>query len=288
MEKHVMNVVLPVYNGGHLFISALQSLLQNCPSSVNIFISFNGSSENDYNRFIEFAETVSIKHKIYTYRTHSEISSIHHARIINKWLSGYLSKNDLIMFLCHDDEILSFPSINDIERLKNSQSVFFPKWICVNENQQSRSVEELLFHGSTAVPQNVIFDSFATNNIYTSLSGIIFPRYILSAYCRWSHIKKTGARVELMLASHRSVRHLELIQNHNILVRLRTDSDGQSINLSDCCWDEMVFLVWLLFNLRVIKRVDLYKWISRFHWALLTYKSHLSTGKNNIKPLITG
>lgn len=269
----MFDILIPVYNGGGLFLSALGSVIEKAPTSATIFISFNGDSDKDYKNFSSFVQTNKTAHRIVVNRTFSNLSSTQHALQIDFWLSRHKSNCELVMVLCHDDEILSFPEKICFEECSGADCVFFPKWICIDEKVPSISKEEVLFESLSEIPQNVIFGSFQSNMIFTSISGMVFPKRLLSTYCRWLTVKKTGARMELMLASHRRVRILKKLQNLDILVRQRDDSDGKTIRFRECCWDEMVFLVWLFFNFRILNGNDLSLCAKRFKWAFQGYLS---------------
>jgi hypothetical protein len=254
----MFNILMPVYKGGAFFIAALQSIIKNCPASVKIFISFNGSSDGDYLEFNRIRSSVKNKNEIIINRTKSDLSSIQHAKAIDIWLRDHFRNDDQIMFLCHDDKIIEKISTESASKIEmQGDGICFPEWHLYDESGkflETKSVSEINLNQSI---ESFIFETFKAGDIYTNLSGISCSYKTYKKFIKWLKYKKSGARMEFMLATARNVHKITCDTSIKIQIHKSNQSDGALINLKNYYYDELVFMIWLIFNFRILKYSNL-------------------------------
>lgn len=269
----MMIVLIPVYKGGALFITALGSVLKNCPKEVRVFISFNGSDEGDFNNFKEHLECHQLKHEININRTHRDLSAIEHAKAISLWLQKHLSISDQIMFLCHDDEIIQNISLDTVDKISNeSDSICFPEWHLYDEKGNFREIKSVSEINLNQSIEDFIFDTFKAGDIYTNLTGIVCNYHTFRKYCNSLEYKKSGARTELMLATARKTKKIVVFDKLKFRINQSHNSAGANIDKKSYYYDEMHFMMWLFINLRILKYDNLRFSFRRFVELYKMYK----------------
>lgn len=264
----MINILIPVYKGGDLFLSAVNSVLANCPLSVRLFISFNGEHQGDHSRYLDFQKSIQTSHEIIVNKTLSELSAIQHFINIQGWLASFLSDDDKIMFLCHDDEILKQITVESIGELSSKvDSVTFPEWHLYNTERKFTEVKKISEVDFDQSIEDFIFDTFKAGDIYTNLSGITCSFKVFKKYCSWLKFKKTGARTELMLATASNVSKISYDENIKIKILRSPYSGGSTLALNDVYYDERIFMLWLFFNYRISKPPNFKYALKKFRYC---------------------
>jgi len=269
----MLNILIPVYKGGSLFLGALNSALTKCPPSSRIFISFNGESDDDYARYLAYQKTIQLRNEVFVNRTNAELPAIQHAMNMKTWLGKHLSDRDKIMFLCHDDEILAeIPQESLPDVIEHEDCVTFPEWHLHDVSGNFIEIKKISEINLNQDIEDFIFDTFRAGDIYTNLSGIVCNFRSLKKYCRWLKIKKTGARMEFMLATASHVQKIRCENNIKVKIRKSPESDGSKITIKNYYYDEMNFIIWLLTNFRIVKYNNLKSSLYRFFELYKMYK----------------
>lgn len=249
-------------------MGALNSALTKCPPSSRIFISFNGESDDDYARYLAYQNFNQIRNEVLVNRTNAELSAIQHAMNMKAWLGKHLSNRDKIMFLCHDDEIMAEIPQESLRNLNEHEDcVTFPEWHLHDVTGNFIEIKKISEINLNQSIEGFIFDTFRAGDIYTNLSGIVCKFKAFKKYCRWLKIKKTGARMEFMLATGRNIKKIRSDEIIKIKIRRSPDSDGATLSIRDIYFDERIFILWLLFNFRITKASNVRYAIKKFRYC---------------------
>ena len=269
----MINLLIPSYQGAGKLVRAALSAEKNGDGFHRIFISINGNQTNDL-ALLEEAGLLQNK-KIMILETGKNLDAhMHLANCMGK-LHSFLSDEDYLFTLCHDDiweKNTDWGWLNK-ECKNKSGSAFFPLWSLVTE-QGDRIKDKTFFEGRKAVPEEAVFGSIDQDGTFTNLSGIGLPFATWKDVVNWCRFKKSAARIELMLATHRSIRFLEHMPGCKIQVEVSESSDGVCLTQKQITWDEVIFYAWLYWQGRVANWQNL-KTAVRKIWANLKYLAKL-------------
>jgi hypothetical protein len=269
----MINVLIPVYKGGALFIAALSSVLASCPPSVRLFISFNEKSDEDYARYLAFQKTIVVGNEVVVNRTQAELSAIQHLINIDAWLATHLVSDDQIMFVCHDDEIMEKIPLDSLRTISSQGNcVTFPEWHAYDKEGNFIEIKKITEINLNQSIEDFIFNTFRAGDIYTNLSGITCNVKTFKKFCHWLKYKNTGARMEFMLATASNIKKIRCDENIKLRIRKSPESAGAKITLKNYYYDEMNFMIWLLFNFRTIKYNNIKASFYRFRELYRMYK----------------
>lgn len=227
-----LNLLMPVYRGGDLFLGAVNSVELSSISFENIFISFNGSDPSDYDAFIALKNTGQLKNKYTTFRTFSDFTAAEHGCFILDKIKYQLLPDSIFMQLAHDDRIVQQSDGRNQQVFFNSlraDTVYFPSyWFCSAGNYETvKFVSEDV--SSHTVKQ--FFKLTMKKNIMTNVSGMIMPFSAYEAAVDAGRASGTGARAEFLCCVSPNVRWVNFTNNISVLIGEREDSDGKKLSL---------------------------------------------------------
>jgi len=246
----MLSIVVPVYNGGALFLRALDSLEENAVGIENIYISFNAISENstDVVKFKIWIRKCSRKHNYHIWITGIELSSKEHGLRIIELLKK--TEAEYIMTLCHDDSIKEKYDFSQINLC--SDRVIFPIWTLVDEKFQFISEKKI----SSDSPDKLITEN--QWSCYINISGIIYPKKMLKRLSWILRFKKGGQRVEMTICTQPEIKKI-VVGKHKVEIMVREQSDGASASRKQYAHDELIYIITLLFYRRfrvIIKNIN--------------------------------
>jgi glycosyltransferase involved in cell wall biosynthesis len=237
----MLSIIVPVYNGGVLFLRALDSLEENGVGIENIYISFNAISENskDVVSFRDWIKRGLKKHNYQFWITGCELSSKDHGIRIIKSLKTTNAK--YIMTLCHDDRIEEKYDFSQLDLY--ADKVIFPTWRLIDEKFQFISEKKIISDS----PDQLIMEN--EWSCYINISGIIYPKKMLQRLSWILPLKKGGQRVEMSICTQPEIKKI-IAGNHKVEIMVRDQSDGASASKKQYAHDELIYIATLIWNRR--------------------------------------
>ena len=244
-------LLIPSFHGGKKLLTALRSVMDQRNAFDHIFISINGDETHDLS--LLQLEGFDRDTRITIFQTKRYLPvHMHLASCVGK-MAAMLGNQDYLFVLCHDDVWTGKTEWDWVvtECKEKNGRACFPYWSLVND--QGQGIREKVFFHGIKPPEEAIFSSIDQEGTYTNLSGIGVPFAAWKSYGKWCSIKKSAARTELMLASHRVISNLVHVPGLKIQVEVSPHSDGASLSQKQIAWDEIIFYAWLLCNGRVVR-----------------------------------
>lgn len=230
-----LNLMLPVYQGGELFFGALQSIEKSSVKFSNIYISFNGENSKDYDAFINMEQMGALKRKYTVLRTNQNLTSAQHACFALENFKKIISPRSLIMFLAHDDRIMSAQGYEKAQEefiaSLRADTVYFPSYHCCMV-EDYENVTHVIESNATYSVSDFFWKTMA-DNVATNMSGMVVPFSAWKEAVEGANRAGTGARFEHMLCIAPGVRHVKYTNKVCVLIGERGDSDGKSLSSLD-------------------------------------------------------
>lgn len=230
-----LNLVLPVYQGGELFLGALQSIEKSSVKFSNIYISFNGKSARDYEAFRNLEQVGALKKRYTVLRTKLNLTSAQHACFILEKIKNILLPQSLIMFLAHDDRIMSVPGHEKAQEefitSLRADTVYFPSYHCCMVEDYENVTHVIESNATYSVSD--FFWKTMVDNVATNMSGMVVPFSAWREAVEGANRIRSGARFEHLLCIASAVRHVQYTNKVCVLIGERGDSDGKSLSSLD-------------------------------------------------------
>jgi hypothetical protein len=272
-----MSVVLPIFNGGELFMDAIYSIENSKIPFSNVFISFNGESDLDYQRFLTASSKGNFKNSFVLFQTNKDLDAVEHANFFLKQLQKILTDNSTILMLAHDDRIIP-PKIDEfISLLRNNDldsTIFFPSYhCCMSDNYQE--IIKIIENNESLPTENFFFRSL-NENISTNMSGMILPFHALLASNRaMNKAKSRGARFEHITCISPGIKNIHFHNKLSMLIGERPDSEGKMLSYRDHRIAAFNYIWSFLKNkqLKTIRKMPMYFYCLAKNWVgYLIYK----------------
>lgn len=227
-----LTLILPVFNGGELFLEAILSIEKSQIPFKNVFISFNGKSNLDYQNFLKIQSENQFKNSYILFQTNHDLDAMDHGNNLIKKLKLHLQPETPTFLLAHDDRIIP-PNLNEFLGLlsKNDlrSTIFIPSYHrCLSSNYQE--VIKIIEEDKNISPENFFFKSMR-ENISTNMSGMILPFHALLASNRAMNMARSrGARFEHIMCISPGIKHIQFHKTLKMLIGERDDSEGKLLS----------------------------------------------------------
>lgn len=271
-----MVLVMPIYQGKTLFLDGLDSVENINIPFRDIIVSFNGTSCEDYNLFLNEKSRGRFKKEYTILRTNDEMNSLDHGIFISKYLHNLYGNNLQIFFLAHDDRILNSTNdiiLNDFLMKSRSDTVYFPSYSCCHSNDYSNIFE--VIESDYVISSNNFFWMTQKKNVPTSMSGMIVPLYAWIETIKVMLKAGSGARFEHLLCIARGVNYVCFSKNVKVLVAQRENSEADSLNAMHHRVSSLHYTTTFYINERVsgISIYFLYSWtlLKKFIGVIIQY-----------------
>lgn len=226
-----VSLILPVFQGGELFLGAIQSIEESAIPFEKIIISFNGSDPADYEAFSALQKDGKLKREYTTYRTLQNLSAAEHGQFALENMLGQFQSGSSIMLLAHDDRILTEADDEAVQRefalAVDPQVVYFPAYHCCQAGFYDQVTHVL--ERTAAYTSDEFFWLTMRENVPTNMSGMIFPFEAWAEALREVQRNKSGARFEHMLCIAPVVREVLFTNSIKTLIGERPSSDGKQL-----------------------------------------------------------
>lgn len=227
-----ISMLLPVFQGGQLFLGAVESIEASSIPFEKIIISFNGSSAADYEAFRALQSNGSLKKKYTIYRTMKDLSAAEHGMFALNAFADIFHANSMLMFLAHDDRLVEGGSStqeikNFISHLK-TDTVYFPSYQCCQAGDYENITH--MFERDITYSTDEFFWLTMNESVPTNMSGMIVPFQAWHTAMIAAAKSQTGARFEHMLCISPWVNHINFNGVIKAVIGERPDSDGKKIN----------------------------------------------------------
>lgn len=250
-----LTVIIPVYKGGTWFRECLDSLVPHKKYIGSVVVSINksGIQDEDVKTFEYFKEKnkdiecIKLVQPFYC-------SAAWHGRFYSLRLRHYRGE-PFWMLLSHDDVLL--PGFSDcLEKLEQR----IDDSVAVNP---ARS-----YYNETFTPDNFVFSYFGTKaykngisvndfisldfscHYITNMSGVILPRESLRRAWCITRLLKYGYRAEYLYLTVRGVEKILGTDTPAIGIRVHKNQEGARDFKFARCWDEKIYLLYLLFTIK--------------------------------------
>ncbi len=272
-----MSAVLPILNGGELFMDAIYSIEDSKIPFKKVFISFNGKSELDYQNFLTAKSNREFKNSYVIFRTEEDLGAVEHGMFFQNHLKSYLKSDSGVFLLAHDDRIIA-PNLDEFFLLLSnnhlSSTIFFPSYHCcmsddyqdiirIIEKDECVSVEEFFFRS-------------LQENIPTNMSGMILPFHaLLASNEAMNKSKSRGARFEHTTCISPGIECVNFHNKLNILIGERPNSEGKMLSYKDHRIAAFNYVWYFLKNrqLKTLTKAPIYFYHLAKNWAgYLLYK----------------
>jgi glycosyltransferase involved in cell wall biosynthesis len=211
MKNNMINIIIPVHNGGEYFNECLTSLIPIKEYIDNLILCINNSDtqKNDIEIAKIFLDSNSLNNKAILIIQKKEYSAVVHGK---SFLKKIIDKNidGNYMFLCHDDIILPDFKVfleNDFKKNEPGNAVnptrsYYKTSFC-------DSNFELSFYPFRSLHTGISISEFVSRDIdryyLTNLSGVIVDKYALREYYRLFKHLLYGYRAEYILLTNKRV-----------------------------------------------------------------------------------
>lgn len=226
-----LSLLLPVYNGGELFLGAVASIEQSAIPFDKIVISFNGDRSDDFDAFHRLQEQGILTRKYTIFRTNQDLSAAQHGKFALEHMLDLFHEDESIMFLAHDDRILTTQVEEDMQRKFvekiDAHTVYFPSYHCC----QAGFYDEVthILERELKVTAEEFFWLTMRESVPTNMSGMVVPFWAWVEALKAVERNKNGARFEHLLCVGSTVRGVEFTKSIKMLIGARVDSDGKSL-----------------------------------------------------------
>jgi hypothetical protein len=226
---------MPVFQGGGLFLGALQSIDDSVIQFETIIISFNGADSADYDLFFSYKAGEKLKKNYIIYRTFENLRAPDHAEFILKKIAFLFRSDSSLMFLAHDDRLLSGIddelSLTDFISRVNPNAVYFPSYHCCQAGGYENITHVLEREVSYSVDE--FFWLTMRESVSTNMSGMIVPFQAWVDALRFVAKNQTGARFEHILCIGSTVESVHFTSQVKAVIGERPNSDGKLLSNLD-------------------------------------------------------
>ena len=230
-----ISVILPIFNGGELFIDAILSIENSNIPFNNVFISFNGESDTDYQTYLKFKSENILKYSYVEFQTKKDLPSLAHGLFFQKEMRNFLKSDSTIFMLAHDDRIIppnKYEFISLLNGVDLRSTVLFPSYSCCMADDYQHVIK-MITKDEYISSENFFFRSLK-ENISTNISGMIMPFHVLIAASNsLNKLQSSGARFEHQACITNGIENVYFHNKLQILVGERPDSDGKLLTLRD-------------------------------------------------------
>lgn len=265
-----ISVVLPVFSGGELFMDAIYSIENSKIPFKNVFISFNGNSDFDYQKFINIKLGGKFINNYVLFQTNKDLDAIEHTSFMVDLLKDYLDDDSTVFLLAHDDRIVP-PNLIDFISLLNQYdlktTIFFPSYRCCNSDNYN-NVLKIIVRNEYISSENFFFKSLK-ENISTNISGMILPFnafYTSAEAIRISNSR--GARSEHTICISPKIKNVCFHNQLYMLIGERPHSEGKLLSYRDHRVAAFYY-IWLFLKngqLKTLSKVPVYLYFLAKNW----------------------
>lgn len=230
-----LSAVLPIFNGGELFMDAILSIENSQIPFKNVFISFNGESDFDYQKFITAKSKNEFKNSYTIFQTGKNLDALDHGLFLQGKLKTILNNDSIVFLLAHDDRILSLKLDSFIDFLEQNDcrsTIFFPSYHCC----LARNYEKVLkvIEQDECMSSEHFFFRSLHNNMATNMSGMILPFHAFKASFNASYkMGCRGARFEHITCISPGIKHVYFHNKLSMLIGERENSEGKMLSYRD-------------------------------------------------------
>jgi hypothetical protein len=227
-----LSLLLPVFQGGSLFLGAIQSIEDSYIPFEKIIISFNGADPADYKEFLAIKAAGKLKKQYLVYRTMEDLTAAQHGQFVLSNLSGLFDSDSSIMLLAHDDRLLSRAEDEKVllEYISQVQRgvVYFPSYQCCLAGDYD-NITHVHERNVTYTPDDFFWLTMR-ESVPTNMSGMIVPFQAWVDALKFVAKMQTGARFEHMLCIGRSVGCISFTNKMKTIIGERQNSDGKLLS----------------------------------------------------------
>jgi hypothetical protein len=232
-SSNKLSLILPVFKGEGLFLGAVQSIERSPIPFGKIIISFNGSSSADYDAFVRRREMGEFQREYVLFRTNEDLTAAEHGQFLLKNLKGFIRQDAIIMFLAHDDRLLT-PGSNIQKQLRfienlDPATVYFPTYSCCQAGDYDNVTHVLARDADYSADE--FFWLTMRESVSTNMSGMIVPFFAWVYALTEAGKSQSGARFEHMLCIAPTVKSVHFHGEVNMLIGERPNSDGKQLTM---------------------------------------------------------
>ena len=230
-----ISVVMPIFNGGELFMDAIYSIENSKIHFKNVFISFNGESDLDYQKFLSIKSESNFKNSYVVFKTKKDLDAVEHGNFFLEQLKKYLNNDSVVFYLAHDDRIVP-PKIDEFISMLSSNelasTIFFPSYHCCMSDNYHEIIK--IIEKDERISTESFFFQSLQQNISTNMSGMIFPFHaLLSSNKTTNKAKSRGARFEHITCISPGINTIYFHNKLNMLIGERPNSEGKMLSYRD-------------------------------------------------------
>jgi len=230
-----LSVALPVFNGGELFMDAIYSIENSKIPFKNVYISFNGESDFDYQKFLAIKSKGNLINSYIIFETKTDLAAVEHSNFLLEQLKKFLKKDSAVLMLAHDDRIIP-PKIDEFISLLSSNelgsTIFFPSYHCCMSDNYHEIIK--IIEKDERISTESFFFKSLQENISTNMSGMIFPFHaLLSSNRTTNKAKSRGARFEHITCISPGINTICFHNKLNMLIGERPNSEGKMLSYRD-------------------------------------------------------
>jgi len=230
-----LSAALPIFDGGELFMDAIYSIENSKIPFKNVYLSFNGESDLDYQKFLSIKSKSNFKNSYVIFETKKDFDAVEHGNFLLERLKKFLKKDSAVFMLAHDDRIIP-PKIDEFNSLLSSNelgsTIFFPSYHCCMSDNYLKIIK--IIEKDERISTERFFFKSLQENISTNMSGMIFPFHaLLSSNKTTNKAKSRGARFEHMTCISPGINTIYFHNKLNILIGERPNSEGKMLTYRD-------------------------------------------------------
>lgn len=201
----------------------------------NVFISFNGVNDIDYQKFLRAKSLNTFKNSYVTFQTKKDLDAIDHGIFFLNHLKNYLKDSSTVFLLAHDDRIIPPTTDRFISLLNQSDlksTIFFPSYHCCMVKDYDDIVK--IIEKDEFVSAEIFFYKSLQENIATNMSGMILPFHAYEfATKAMRSVNSRGARFEHTTCISPGIKHIYFHNKLSMLIGERENSEGKMLSYRD-------------------------------------------------------
>lgn len=228
-----VSLLLPVFKGGDLFPGAIKSIEESGLNFANVFISFNGSSEIDYDNFNNLKDFGGLKYTYTIFQTLRDLDAVDHALFIANKLKRFMANDASLFLLAHDDRIVPVSDPSSLyaylEQTRFCETVYFPRYDCCIAGDYD-NIHNIYGKDECFSPSGFFWFTLE-NNLATNMSGMIVPFFAWEQANLAGKKAASGARFEHFCCIAQNIKAIRFTTKYGVKVGARADSDGATLSL---------------------------------------------------------
>jgi len=241
------SVLLPCYKGGLLFRRAVESIVSSKLPATRIIISFNNyQDENEAWLHALIKKGFFGDIQVVILNTKNELTALEHWLYICDCLKEDIKPNELLFLMAHDDWLGDCSNLNVNTLYEQQGTVYFPNY----KPTKDINIRSYLPFNVDLLPRDWFWYD-VKETVFTNMSGMIIPFYLLEEISKLSMDKKTGTRFEHSLALSKKTKYLKYLDSVNVNIYIHANQSGALINTLESRIDDLWYYTFVKNNVEM-------------------------------------